>query len=488
MKLRFRGPLVLLSTAGLIGALVTYNPTLGWPALLALLGSVVLFLTVARGAIPPRRMGAALLLLAALLAAGSFLPQAPFDAGDGFLEAMVPLGLWLTGSGRGWRRWAWGAATALVVVGLMGSGSLGSWVGLVVAAVVAALLQIRRRPLRWALIGAGAVGLALMASLHPVQQVAIDRLHLFRNSLYLLSDYPLTGVGLGDTFALAYSRYQLLIPVPFLTTPHNLFLAVGLGMGVMGLAAMVWLLATFYRLVARAERSGPSPALFRAAWLGTTAALVHGLIDSPPFPLGPWLAAMGSGLMGVAVATGRVDGERRTRPRRWGLVAVVVLLVAGLLLLRQPLLGMGYANAGALWQARADLSPRPDGSGREAATGRTVACFQRALAWDPLQPTANRRLGLMALEREEFDAAVAYLEQAYRRQPGNPATWKGLGYAYLWTGRLDPAEDLLSRLEDQDELVEELKVWRGWWGRQGREDLAGYAGEMIQRIEERINE
>ncbi|HEY74740.1 MAG TPA: tetratricopeptide repeat protein [Thermoflexia bacterium] len=488
MKTIFRGPLVLLSIAGLIGALVTYNPTLGWPALLALLGSVVLFFIAAHGAIPPRRTGTALLLLAALLAVGSFLPQAPFDAGDGFLEAMVPLGLLLTGSGRGWRRWAWGAAMALVVVGLAGSGSLGSWVGLVVAAVVAALLRLRRRPLRWALIGTGATGLALMASLHPVQQVAIDRLHLFRNSLYLLTDYPLTGVGLGDTFALAYSRYQLLIPVSFLTTPHNLLLAVGLGMGVIGLAAVVWLLATFYRFVVRVERSGPSPALFRAAWLGTTAALAHGLIDSPPFPLGLWLAAMGFGLMGIAVATGRVSERRQTRPWRWGLVAVVVLLVTGLLLLRQPLLGMGYANAGALWQARADLAPHLERSAREAATGRAVACFERALAWDPLQPTANRRLGLMALEREDFDAAVAYLERAYQRQPGNPATWKGLGYAYLWTGWLDPAEELLSRLDDRAELVEELGVWRGWWGRQGREDLAGYAGEMVRRLGERTSE
>ncbi|HHS97394.1 MAG TPA: tetratricopeptide repeat protein [Chloroflexi bacterium] len=484
MKTIFRGPLVLLSIAGLIGALVTYNPTLGWPALLALLGSVVLFLTLARGAIPPRRMGAALLLLAALLAAGSFLSQAPFDAGDGFLEAMVPLGLWLTGSGRGWRRWAWTAATALVVVGLAGSGSLGSWVGLVAAAMVAALLRLRRRPLRWALAGAAAAALALAMGLPPAQRAALDRLRLFRNSLYLLGDVPFTGLSLGDAFTLAYSRYQLLISVPFLTTPHNLFLAVGLGMGVMGLAAVVWLLATFYRLVARVERSGPSPALFRAAWLGTTAALVHGLIDSPPFPLGLWLAAMGFGLMGIGVATGRAEGRRRTRPRRWGLVAVVVLLVAGLLLLRQPLLGMGYANAGALWQARADLAPALDGPAREAATARAAACFERALAWDPLQPTANRRLGLMALEREEFDAAVAYLERAYRRQPGNPATWKGLGYAYLWSGRLDAAEELLSRLEDRAELVEELGVWQGWWARQGREDLAGYAGEMGRRLED----
>ena len=43
------------------------------------------------------------------------------------------------------------------------------------------------------------------------------RLQLYRNSLYLIRDYAFTGIGLGSTFAMVYSRYGLLIFVPFLS-------------------------------------------------------------------------------------------------------------------------------------------------------------------------------------------------------------------------------------------------------------------------------
>jgi len=363
-RVPFAGPLALLALGGFIGTWVTYDPASGWPVLLSLLGSVGLFLAVADGSPPPWRVGEALSVLASLVAAYTLLPGSRFDAGDGFLEAFVPLGLMLAWRARGWRRLAWGGMTAVLLGGLLLSGSLGSWIGLLAAGGIWGLQHVRRQALRRALAGIGGAAtlLVLYALSHlapigqtlppfsPVQQATASRLDLFRNGLYLLGDYPFTGIGLGDTFALAYSRYQLLIPVLFLSSPHNLFLSVGLGTGVVGLAAMFWLLGTFYRFVARRESAGrgrPLLALFRAAWLGATAAVVHGGVDVPSLAALPWAMPMGFALIGLVVATGalalrRINGGRaRTKRRGWILLAAVVLVVAVLLILQRPLIGVG---------------------------------------------------------------------------------------------------------------------------------------------------
>ena len=89
-----------------------------------------------------------------------------------------------------------------------------------------------------------------------------DRLDLYRQSLWLIRDYAFTGVGLGGQFALALSRYVLLIQVPYLTYLHNLYLEVWLQQGLIGAAAWVWLLTAFVLSAADmvprgASRPGP---------------------------------------------------------------------------------------------------------------------------------------------------------------------------------------------------------------------------------------
>jgi tetratricopeptide (TPR) repeat protein len=151
----------------------------------------------------------------------------------------------------------------------------------------------------------------------------------------------------------------------------------------------------------------------------------------------------------------------------------------------RPLASAWYANLGAVHQTWADLAPDLDEAGREAEIARAVAYFQQALRLNPSQPAANRRLGMIALDHREFDVAVAYLERAYPQERENQATLKALGLAYLWTGRLDPAEELLRQLDVQSEMVEELNAWTWWWHTQDRDDLSAYAAEMAQRLSQR---
>lgn len=525
------GALALLVAGALVGMWVTYDPALSRPALLTLLGSVGLFFALLNTPASPRRVGAGLVVVAGLVAfyfvgqyghfayagetggparlgrvTGSLMPDLAFltphpNAVAGFLEGVLLLSLVLTWQARPPGRIAGGIATAFLAYGLLISGSRGAWIGLAVAVGIWALLLVPKRRLCLALGGAGA-GAVLLAVyilvrqtpagqsiLASVLETAGSRFVLYRNSLHLLGDYPFTGVGLGDAFAMVYSRYQLLIPHLFLAYPHNLFLAVGLGYGLLGLAALVWLLVGFYRFVVRVERvglGGESQSLFRAAWLGATVTFVHGLTDSPQFSDSRWTMPMLFALLGWAVALGMPALERRDEGphlRRWvAVAATVAILTAVGVPFAQPLASAWHANLGAVHQTWADLSPNLDEAGREVAMTQAVACFEHALRLNPSQPVANRRLGMIALNRRDFAAAVAYLERAYPQEPENQATLKALGLAYLWNGRLGPSEELLGQLDLQSEMIEELGAWQWWWHAQGRDDLSAYAGEMSERL------
>lgn len=543
------GALGLLVVSALVGMWAAYDPRLSWPMLLTLLGSLSLFFAIVNTHVSPWRVANGLVILAVLMAlyfvgqyayfdyqeqggrlarlgqmTGSLMPNIVFFAPNpnavaGFLEGALLLSLALIWRAHGGRRVAWGLTAGIIAYGLLVSGSRGSWAGLAVAMAIWVLLLIPNRLLRLAAGGLGIAGgvLGVLAAVRlatPDRQVFVitsaletiaARSVLYRNSLHLLGDYPFTGIGPGDTFAMVYSRYQLLIRVPFLTYAHNLFLSVGLGYGLLGLAALAWLLVAFYHFVVRVEGaglpagplagSGRSLPLFRAAWLGVTVTLVHGLIDSPQFSDSRWTTPILFALLGLVVAMGRpalmrvgrweATGVSQGSYRGWrwiGLAALAITLLVATLIFWQPFASAWYANLGALYQTRADLAPDLDEAAREAAMARALAYFEHALSVNPAQPAANRRLGMMALDRRDFNAAVTYLERAYPQEPWNQATLKSLGLAYLWTGQLDSAEELLRQLDVRSELVEELGNWRWWWGTQDRDDLSAYADEMVRRL------
>lgn len=74
----------------------------------------------------------------------------------------------------------------------------------------------------------------------------INRLELMRLSTLLIRDYPFTGVGLG-TYPVVFSLYVLLIHVPFIGTPHNLYIVLAVEQGIFGLLA--WLAVVVVTLV-----------------------------------------------------------------------------------------------------------------------------------------------------------------------------------------------------------------------------------------------
>ena len=534
---------LFLTSALLGGAWVAYNPALSRPFVLMMLGGVGFFLLIAFDIIPVQWAARFVVIVAGIVAfyfvsqyahfayeeevgvlarlgrvTGSLSPNIIFytphpNAVAGFLEGAFLLSLALTWQAHRYQRFFWSATILVMGYALLISASRGAWTGLVVALSLWALLKFTRRWPQFASLGIGLVAglglevfvIAYLASPNPhiplfssIADTGESRLTLYRNSLALWGDYPFTGIGPGETFAMVYSRYQLLINVPYLYYAHNLFLSVGLGQGIVGLAGLGLMLVAFYRFVIQVESSiepgNELRPLFRAAWLGVTASLIHGLTDSVQFSPDFWTMPMIFALAGITIAAGnKIKGKGAKTPGHKGLIIFPLRLcspapllflsifVIAMIFFWRPLTAAWYANLGANYQTRAELS-EVDETTRERLLAQAASYFKRTLVLNPTHPVANRRLGMMALDQNEFEVAAAYLEQSYVQQSYNQATLKALGYAYLWTGQLDTAYRLFQQVDFKSRLLEELNYWQWQWEVQGREDLAGYAEKMAQRI------
>ncbi|MBC7249635.1 MAG: O-antigen ligase family protein [Anaerolineae bacterium] len=535
LKTPLDAPLGLFFISALGGLWAAYDRRLSWPMLVViLLGIICYYVIINIGTSENRLWGLALVgLLGSLVVAVYFVSQGgylgyapklqavsrlhqalsrvfprftPFhphrNSVAAFLEGWLPLAVALAvGSPRRWMRLVGGSSGVLLALAILLSASRGAWLALALCLPLWWATRSRRNlVVSTACAVVLLLGLAGYLMLVPgasLQQAPIvnqtlvplfarpDRVDVYRGSWYLIQDFPFTGIGLGGTFAMVYSRYVLLIQVPFLTYSHNLFLQVWLNHGVLGILAFTWLIAAFCALVWRVGRRGD--ALFQGAWLGVAAILLHGLSDARQYADG-WTFFPFFVLLGLAVASWRVSESANQRVsesahRRGGrwvwMVGVITLGVMGLLAW-QPLAAMAYANAGALLQARAQLTEGLSDEQRSDLIQQAVSDYQRAVSLDADNRTAQQRLGMLALDARRLDEAVTHLEAAYNADPTNATTHKALGLAYTWAGRFDEAGQLLA---DVPEIVEELNVWGWWWGTQGESEWAANAYRVSLLLE-----
>lgn len=193
---------------------------------------------------------------------------------------------------RGPRRWRWPVAAliALLLPALIGSYTRSAWIAtLVAAAVLLARVKARLIPV--------AAGLAIAAlfvlpasfrvralSAFDVKSVwNVERVYMWGAGARMLRDHPVTGVGLEDLHEV-YPRYQDPRAAEQVGHLHNLYVQVGATMGIVGLAALAWLLAGMLRTAGRRWRD-PLPrddlgsALRLAAVAALAAFLVAGLFE-----------------------------------------------------------------------------------------------------------------------------------------------------------------------------------------------------------------
>ncbi|MCA9969134.1 MAG: O-antigen ligase family protein, partial [Anaerolineales bacterium] len=158
---------------------------------------------------------------------------------------------------------------------------------------------------------------ALAGRLDLTGATGVFRINLWRASLNMALDHPLTGVGL-DNFLYAYRGRYILDAAwqePNLNHPHNILLDFATRLGLLGLLSGGWLLWQLARMLRRALATAP------AAWqpvavggAGALAAmLAHGLVDHSFFLVD--LAFVFYLLLGTAVWLAQTaepsSGERR---------------------------------------------------------------------------------------------------------------------------------------------------------------------------------
>ncbi|HWQ03776.1 MAG TPA: O-antigen ligase family protein [Longilinea sp.] len=495
-------PVLVFWFSALLGSFVPFDPITGQRTLIALTGIALLYFFVSRASDSERRwdgFAAVLVGLSALAAlyfitqAGhidyeekvglidrvakwiaSFLPAFPFwqpvpNSLGTFLEGSLfaAIGLALLDQRRSWRILYW-ILCAIIAAGLLFSVSRGAWLGVVGAALLWAAVHWKPARVLAFAAAAGMLGMILLVlirgdisalsdipilgSLAGALFIRPDRLEVYCHSLALLAEQPFTGIGLGNAFAMVYSRYELLLAVPFLYYSHNLLLEVWLQQGLLGAAAFVWLIALLCASLLRYP-AFKSDLRIQAACAGLTAILLHGLSDARQYPsLWTWLPFFF--LLGLCAAR-LLSSRSLVKPRLQWLIpgAVTAFFLIVVLAFIWPPGAAWNANRAGLLQTRADLDPSLTQEQQSAIRSESEALFIRALSSNPASLPINRRYGLLLLSEYRFTEAIPRLEEVYQTTPDHIAARKGLGLAYLWSGELTRAVELLAGLPNiSDEL------------------------------------
>lgn len=515
----FDVPWALLLVGAIVSLWASYDASSSLPVLLTLTGSIALYYAMTNAPKPMVLAQAALLgglavaiyfltqyqhiphaeksvLTSALgrVTSGLFPRLGPWEPLPNsvatLLEGLIPLGvaLAIAGHSRGWRIVS-GVATGIMGLAVLTTASRGAWVALLVAGtlwlashwrggiiVLAAATIVALAALGGYLYLVEGTTLAGIPVAGPVLYQLFarpDRLAVYQGSLRLIQDFPLTGIGLGEVFALMYSQYVLLIRHAFLTYSHNLYLTVWLGHGLLGIMGMGWLMLAFGYLAVRESRKGHSTPLFQAACTGVVATLIHGLFDARQY-VDLWTMWPLFVLLGLTVSTSTVmvkkefvKAQRTARSQQWRWVALVLLAV-GCAIVWRPLLAVTCANLGATKQAKAELAALPDGV-QDAHLRAAIASYERALQLAPDNRTAHLRLGSLAVADGRYEEGMAHLEVVWRAGPEDRTARKALGLAYAWVGEIDRAAELL---RDTKDIVTELNTWGWWHGQEGRQQVA----------------
>ena len=110
------------------------------------------------------------------------------------------------------------------------------------------------------------------------------RLDIWRNSLLAISDFAFTGIGIGTFTLVMPLLYPLQVNVEEYPHAHNLFLQIGLDLGLPGLIAYLALLINLFVMLISTLRNPHTLPLHRTLAIGANGSLVgmlvHGLLDA----------------------------------------------------------------------------------------------------------------------------------------------------------------------------------------------------------------
>ena len=362
------------------------------------------------------------------------------------------------------RRWA-DHRGLRIVLDLLALATLLAFVAFFVAAV--------RTPDLASFLGSTAVGTS-----------AINRATLWRDGLALVGDYPFTGSGLRSTM-MVYSTYDLLMHVGFILHMHNLFVQIAVEQGIIGLLALVGLLAAaIANLLAATRVARPVWRFSLPAGAALTALISHGLVDAGLY--GSSISFVLFLPVGLALAIDPGGSKEQHGRLDWPLVIAAVAVVAMALVVFLPAGRSAFqANLGTVAQTRAELSrytwpewPIQDDLRRspEIDLGPAIARYQAALATNPSNASASRRLAQIELARGDYAAARAHLETSYAAAPSNRATRQLLAELYAIDGESQRAAEMLSTV---DTSLNQLDLRVFWYTHIGEPEKADRLKQLV---------
>ena len=309
-----------------------------------------------------------------------------------------------------------------------------------------------------------------------------SRAEVFARSAYLVADFPFTGGGL-EAYPGLYSQYMLVIPHTYLPNAHNVFLDVFIEQGIPGGLLFIFLFVLVIWQLARVVVSDVPAGMQVFGWIAlasTIMVFVHGMVDDYLYNgKGTILLLLPLSVAAIPIQSSRMPESKPGRFGQFALLLLGILAAVSVLISRDRLMAAWDGNLGAVQMAQIELAGFPTGKWTEAeilpALAPAEASLLASIEADPVNRTANHRLGLIALLRQDFSSAAKYLETAHAVSPGHRGIVKSLGYCYVWLGEYEKANGYLLRIPEAES---ELNIYIGWWKTQGRSDLSEHAAAM----------
>ncbi len=282
-----------------------------------------------------------------------------------------------------------------------------------------------------------------------------SRLGMWKRTLRMISDYPVTGVGPGN-WPILFPRYAepgsvregVLTEARAPRQAHQDFLECAAETGLVGLACRLALFWTLLVAVVRALRAGrerePDVHKQRTLICGGSvivAVMAMGLLGFPmQMPGTLALLGIAIGLIAPATDPPPATSMRSGLPLQlvrvaWLALALAACLHAGLRASREIRASALLSEAERALNVR---GRRPVGAVPVAPS--TLVLLERARALLPDSFRAHMRLAQAQLASEQFENAERTIQGALRLEPYSPNAWAALALAQLNQGELDAAD------------------------------------------------
>jgi len=187
-----------------------------------------------------------------------------------------------------------GMSVAIMAFTLLLTQSRGAWIGLAISLLVMGIWRNR-----WLLLGipASAAIVFITVQHFGIQSVAdfmlitesapsaASRFEIWQRAIYMIQDFPYTGIGLGTFSRVGPLMYPYFLAGPDADIPHahNIFLQAGVDLGIPGLVAFIGVLVAFVFTAwetLRLSRDSDLEPLALGLLCGFIVYLIHGLLDS----------------------------------------------------------------------------------------------------------------------------------------------------------------------------------------------------------------